>query len=331
MKWTTPVLAAIVAFVVTLIVGKFFIPYMRKKKIGQTILEIGPKWHMSKQGTPTMGGILFIAGILSACVFTGAELIGQGRWLHILIFLFALSFGAIGFLDDFVKVAKKRNLGLTAPQKLMLQFAVSLAFVSLLRFLGVLSPNVYIPFIQQTILLPWVWYMILAVVAITAGVNAVQLTDGVDGLLSMVTLPVMVFFTAAAWAKDSAEVGLVSAAAVGALAAFLIYNFNPAKVFMGDTGSLFLGGLVCGAAFALNIPLIILIVGAIYVVEIFSVVIQVSYFKLTKGKRVFRMAPIHHHFEMGGWSEKNLCYTFGGITLALCILAFIAYYGTYTF
>jgi len=329
MKFMPVVLSAVVAFVSALVLGRFFIPFMRKKKIGQSILEIGPKWHMSKQGTPTMGGVLFITGIIAACIIAGSQLVTGGKWLHILIWVFAACFGAIGFLDDYVKVAKKRNLGLTAPQKLLLQLAVSLAFVSLLRLWGVVSPNLYIPFTDMTIPMPWVWYMLFSVLAIAAGVNAVNFTDGVDGLLSSVTLPVMVFFTAAAWVKGSMEVSIVSAAAVGALIAFLIYNFNPAKVFMGDTGSLFLGGLVCGAAFALNIPLIIPIVGAIYIIEILSVVIQVAYFKLTNGKRVFRMAPIHHHFEMGGWSEKKLCFVFGGITLALCLIAFAAFIGTY--
>jgi phospho-N-acetylmuramoyl-pentapeptide-transferase len=330
MKLIPLVFSAAIAFAAVLIFGKFFIPFMRKKKIGQSILEIGPKWHMSKQGTPTMGGILFITGILAACILAGAPQISGGSWLHVLIWLFALSFGVIGFLDDYVKVAKKRNLGLTAPQKLLLQLAVSLAFVSLLRLLGVVTPNLYIPFVNISLSLPWVWYMLFAVLAISAGVNAVNFTDGVDGLLSSVTLPVMAFFTAAAWIKGSMEVGIVTSAAVGALIGFLIYNFKPAKVFMGDTGSMFLGGLVCGVAIALNIPLIILVVGAIYILEILSVVIQVTYFKLTNGKRVFRMAPIHHHFEMGGWSEPKLCFVFGGITLVLCIIAFAAFYGTYS-
>jgi len=329
MKFTPLVLSAAVAFAVTLVMGRFFIPFMRKKKLGQSILEIGPKWHMSKQGTPTMGGILFITGIIAAIVFAGSTASNGVKWLHAIIWLFALSFGAIGFLDDYVKVAKKRNLGLTASQKLLLQLAVSLAFVSLLRFWGVVSPNLYIPFANVSIPVPWVWYMLFSVLAIAGGVNAVNFTDGVDGLLSSVTLPVMVFFTATAWIEKSMEVGIISAASVGALLAFLIYNYNPAKIFMGDTGSLFLGGLVCGTAFALNIPLIIPIIGAIYIIEIMSVVIQVVYFKITNGKRVFRMAPIHHHFEMGGWSEKKICFVFGGITLVLCLIAFAAFLGTY--
>ncbi|MGI6578438.1 MAG: phospho-N-acetylmuramoyl-pentapeptide-transferase [Eubacteriales bacterium] len=326
---------AAVALIVALIVGKFFIPFMQKKKLGQSILEIGPKWHISKQGTPTMGGVLIMAGITASVIITGGLKVTDGlgftsvRWLSIVILLFALSFGAIGFLDDYVKVAKKRNLGLTAPQKLFLQLAVTLAFISLLRFLGVLSPNLYIPFINVTIPLPWTLYMLLSVLFITGMVNAVNFTDGVDGLLGSVTLPIMIFFTVIAIIKKSTDVAFISAASVGAILGFLIYNFNPAKIFMGDTGSLFLGGLVCGVAFALNVPIIILIVGAIYILEILSVVLQVAYFKLSGGKRIFRMAPIHHHFEMGGWSEKKICFVFCTITILLSVVSLIALKGIY--
>ncbi|NLL34906.1 MAG: phospho-N-acetylmuramoyl-pentapeptide-transferase [Clostridiales bacterium] len=334
MNWLLPVLSATVAFIVTLAFGRVFIPIMRKKEIGQKILEIGPKWHMSKQGTPTMGGVLFIVGICASVIVSelGISVVHDtGRSpIAIMIFLFALAFGVIGFIDDYVKVAKKRNLGLTAPQKLFLQLAVSLTFVSLLRLIGVLSPDLYIPFANLTVRLPWALYTLLSVLFITGIVNAVNFTDGVDGLLSSVTLPIMVFFTVAAAVKCSEGVSIVSAASTGALIGFLVYNFNPARIFMGDTGSLFLGGLVCGVAFALNIPIIILIVGAIYIVEILSVVIQVSFFKITGGKRLFRMAPIHHHFEMGGWSEKKICGVFSGITFLLVIVSFIALFSIYT-
>lgn len=326
--------AAAAAMVTTLIAGKFFIPYMVKKKLGQSILEIGPKWHMSKQGTPTMGGILIIAGIFVPVMIVsimGADLpeLSGSKWLGVVILIFALLFGSIGFMDDYVKVSRKRNLGLTAPQKLFLQLAVSLAFISLLRLMGVLSPNLYIPFINASIPLPWVWYMLLSVLFITGVVNAVNFTDGVDGLLGTVTLPIMVFFTATAVIKKSADVAILSAASVGALLGFLVYNFNPAKIFMGDTGSLFLGGLVCGAAFALNVPIILLVVGAIYILEILSVILQVTYFKLSGGKRIFRMAPIHHHLEMGGWREKKICLVFCAVTVLLCIISYAAFRGVY--
>ncbi|NLM62480.1 MAG: phospho-N-acetylmuramoyl-pentapeptide-transferase [Clostridiales bacterium] len=326
-------MAAATALIVALVVGKFFIPFMVKKKLGQSILEIGPKWHISKQGTPTMGGVLIIAGITASFMITGivSDRLGYpvNIWLGVVILLFAISFGAIGFLDDYVKVSKKRNLGLTAPQKLFLQLAVSLAFISLLRWTGVLSPNLYIPFVNITIPLPWTWYMLLSVLFISGMVNAVNFTDGVDGLLGTVTLPIMVFFTVTAIIKNAADVAVISAASVGAIFGFLVYNFNPARIFMGDTGSLFLGGLVCGVAFALNVPIIILLVGAIYILEILSVILQVTYFKLTGGKRIFRMSPIHHHFEMGGWGEKKICLVFSAITILLCVVSLLAIRGIY--
>lgn len=321
--------SALIAFVATSVTGKFFVPFMKRKKIGQSILEIGPKWHMSKQGTPTMGGAMFIVGIFLASLILGIALLRERNGLHLAILLFALSFGLIGFLDDYVKFANKRNLGLTAIQKLILQFAAALVFISLLRIYGVVTPNLYIPFINVTLRLPWVGYMILSVLFIVGIVNAVNFTDGVDGLLTSVTLPIMVFFATAAWIMKSYAVGIVSAAAVGALCAFLIYNFNPAKIFMGDTGSLFLGGLVCGLAFSLNLPLILPVVGAIYIIELLSVVLQVSYFKISHGKRIFRMSPIHHHFEMGGWGEKKICLVFGGLTLVLCMIATAALFAMY--
>lgn len=329
MIWLQMMVSAGLAFLVTYIAGIFFVPYMRRKKLGQSILEVGPKWHMTKQGTPTMGGVMFVLGIAAAILLAGVQIFRDGDRLHLILFLFALMFALIGFLDDYVKVAKKRNLGLTAPQKLVLQIAVSFAFVTLLRTLGVLSPNLFIPFINITIPLPWIWYMVLSVLVIVGEVNAVNFTDGVDGLLSSVTLPILVFFMTAAWIKGSPGVGIVAAGGVGALIAFLIYNFNPAKIFMGDTGSLFLGGLVCGLAFALNIPLFLPIVGFIYLAEILSVVLQVLYFKATKGKRLFKMAPIHHHFEMTGWGEKKICAAFGLITLLACMLSTVALFGLY--
>jgi len=322
----------VIALVTALIFGKFFIPFMRRMHFGQEIREDGPKWHMSKAGTPTMGGFLFIAGILAGCIAGAAALgiIGVGSaWTSFVLLAFSLGFGAIGFLDDFVKVAKHRNLGLTVIQKLLLQLALSLAFVSLLRYMGLLTSNLYIPFINVSLPLPWVLYMVLAVLAISGAVNAVNFTDGVDGLLGSVTLPIMVFFAVAAVLRGNSPVAVFAAAAAGGIVGFLVYNFNPAKIFMGDTGSLFLGGAVCALGLAVDMPLILPIVGIIYVIEIFSVVLQVGYFKITHGKRIFRMAPIHHHFEMGGWGEKKLCVVFGGITLVMCIAALAGIAGAF--
>ena len=312
----------IAAFLVSLGLGKVLIPMLRALKAGQSIKEIGPTWHMSKQGTPTMGGLMFIAGMGVAVVAAGWQQMMQGNFAHLLVFLFALVFGVIGYVDDYEKVKHHHNTGLTAPQKFLLQLTASIVFVILLRYLGFLTPNLYIPFVGVELILPWPVYMVFAAFVMVATVNAVNITDGVDGLATGVTIPVALFYVAVASWYGYAELGVVAAALAGGLTAFLIYNFHPAKVFMGDTGSLFLGGAVCGLAFALNIPLVIPVIGIIYVAEVLSDIIQVAYFKLTHGKRIFRMAPLHHHLEMGGWSEVKLFCVFSLITVLMCVLAF---------
>lgn len=322
-------IAALLAFLLSALTGRFLLPLLRRFKAGQSIKEDGPTWHLSKQGTPTMGGIMFI--LATAVVVLGfnwkAMLLGDFTALFILVF--ALVFGAIGFLDDYAKVKKKENTGLTAGQKFLLQLAASILFIVLLRNVGILTPNLFIPFLNIELQLNWLSYMIFAALVMVGTVNAVNITDGVDGLATGVTLPVCAFFATVAiyaylyWQKDyGMPVALFAAALFGSLCGFLLYNFHPAKVFMGDTGSLFLGGAVCGMAFAMDIPLILALVGIIYVAEALSDIIQVVYFKATHGKRVFRMAPLHHHFEMGGWSELTLFFVFSGITLACCILAY---------
>ena len=312
----------ILSFVVTFLLGRVLIPALRALKAGQSIKEIGPTWHMSKQGTPTMGGLMFIAGIGAAVLVSGWPEMVEGTYTHLLVFLFALVFGAIGLVDDYQKVKHHQNTGLTAIQKFLLQLTASIVFVLLLRRMGFLTPNLYIPFLDVELILPWPVYMAFAAFVMVATVNAVNITDGVDGLATGVTLPVALFYVAVSVWYGYAELGLFAAALAGGLAAFLIYNFHPAKVFMGDTGSLFLGGAVCGMAFALNIPLVIPVIGLIYVAEVLSDIIQVTYFKLTHGKRIFRMAPLHHHLEMGGWSEVKLFGVFTLITCGLCLLAF---------
>lgn len=316
------IISFIVSFAVSFVLGKILIPVLRALKAGQSIKEIGPTWHMSKQGTPTMGGLMFIAGIGAAVVVAGWERMLQGQYTHLLVFLFALVFGVIGYVDDYEKVKHRHNTGLTAPQKFLLQLSASIAFTVLLRHMGLLTPNLYIPFVGVELILPWPVYMAFAAFVMVATVNAVNITDGVDGLATGVTIPVALFFVAAAVWFGYTELGLFAAALAGGLAAFLIYNFHPAKVFMGDTGSLFLGGAVCGMAFALNVPLIIPLIGVIYVAEVLSDIIQVAYFKLTHGKRIFRMAPLHHHLEMGGWSEVKLFCVFSLITAFMCLLSF---------
>ena len=321
--------AFIIAFVVTILLGLVLVPYLKKLKFGQTILEDGPVWHMSKQGTPTMGGIMFIAGVSLAVIISGWQQMTAGSYSHLYILGLSLGFGAIGFADDFLKVVKKRNMGLTAPQKLALQFSVAAVFLAAMRYSGGFTSHLFIPFLNITVELPWLFYMVFLALTMVLTVNAVNFTDGVDGLLTSVTLPAGLFFmmVAVKWAAEGEMV--FSAALCGGLCAFLIYNFNPAKVFMGDTGSLFLGGAVCATAAALDIPLVILIVGLVYVIEMLSVVIQVAYFKATGGRRVFRMTPLHHHFEMGGWSEKKICAVFTAVTVLLCVLAYLGVAGRY--
>ena len=314
---------ALCTFVLALVFGRLLIPALRALKAGQSIREIGPSWHNSKAGTPTMGGIMFIAAAILCVVAAGWRSMLAGYRTHLYVLAFALVFGLIGFIDDFVKVKFKRNLGLTALQKLVLQLAAAGAYLALLRYNGDLTCDLYIPFWNVTFDIPWLVYLIFAMFVIVGCVNAVNLTDGIDGLATGVTMPVMVFFVAAALIWSRFGVGVLSAAAFGGLCAFLIYNFHPAKVFMGDTGSLFLGGLVCGLAFALDIPLILILVGIIYICETMSDIIQVTYFKLTHGKRIFRMAPLHHHLEMGGWSEVKLFTVFTAITAVCCILAYL--------
>lgn len=317
----------LVAFAASALIGRFLIPWLHALKAGQSIKEIGPVWHMAKQGTPTMGGIMFIAGIFIAILVTGWQDFSQGRFGALFVFLFALVFGVIGFLDDFMKVKYHKNEGLTAPQKFLLQLAAAIVFTVLLRYTGYLTPDLYIPFFNVSFQLPWAVYMVFAAFVIVATVNAVNLTDGVDGLATGVTLPVALFFLVVSLMWKITDLSIFAAALVGGLCAFLIYNFHPAKVFMGDTGSLFLGGTVCGLAFALDIPLIIVLVGIIYLLETLSDIIQVIYFKLTHGKRIFRMAPLHHHFEMGGWSEEKLFTVFTLVTLVCCVLAYFGVMG----
>jgi len=327
--YTQLVFATLLGFLLSAILGRFLLPVLHRLKAGQSIKEDGPTWHISKQGTPTMGGLMFIAATGITVVLMNWKSIAGGDAAALYILIFALVFGVIGFMDDLAKVKKKENTGLTAGQKFLLQLAAAILFVVLLRNLGIVSSNLYIPFLNIELKLNWLGYMIFAALVMVGTVNAVNITDGVDGLATGVTLPVCAFFAAVAaysyvfWnRRESLPVASFAAALFGALVAFLIFNFHPAKVFMGDTGSLFLGGAVCGMAFALDIPLILALVGIIYVAEALSDIIQVVYFKATHGKRIFRMAPLHHHFEMGGWSEEKLFFTFSGITVVCCILAY---------
>ena len=317
------ILSAIVGAALSALIGWFLIPVLRALKAGQSIKEIGPSWHMSKQGTPTMGGFMFMAAAAAAVLIFGWRDFRAGDFSGLFVLVFALVYGAIGFVDDYAKVKKHDNTGLTAGWKFLLQLAAAIAFLALLRATHHLSANLYIPFVNTYLALPWPVYMIFAAFVIVGCVNSVNLTDGLDGLAASVTLPVCVFFAVVAVLWGKGGVSIFAAALAGGLAGFLIYNVHPAKVFMGDTGSLFLGGAVCGMAFALDVPLILIPVGIIYIAETVSDILQVSYFKLTHGKRIFRMAPLHHHLELGGWSEVRIVLTFAGITVAACLLAFV--------
>ena len=320
------ILTCITAFIIGIVMGKITIPLLRALKAGQSIRDVGPEWHNVKQGTPTMGGVIFIVATLFAVAADWTS-IRAGDFSLVYLYLFALAYGLIGFLDDYIKVRKKRNLGLTALQKLVLQLVAAAVYLFVLYESGRLTFDLYIPFANVTFAIPHVVYFLFAMFVIVACVNAVNLTDGIDGLATGVTMPVMLFFGMVALRMQDDAVAKFSLALFGGLTAFLCYNFHPARVFMGDTGSLFLGAAVCGVAFALDMPLILIVVGLVYIVETASVIIQVTYFKLTHGKRVFRMTPIHHHFEMGGWSEVKIFTVFTLLTVALCILAWFGVVG----
>ena len=266
-----------------------------------------------------MGGLMFIASTI-LCLL--GNLFTMQDYAPLFVLVLALCFGAIGFLDDFYKMKYKRNLGLTSIQKFALQLAISAVFLYIMHkqnpeTFSVLS----IPFTTVQFKIHPMLYIFIAMFIMVGCDNAVNITDGVDGLCSTVTLPVLVFFTAAAVLKGKEDLALLPAGLIGGLIAYLFYNWHPAKVFMGDTGSLFLGGIVCGLAFALDMPLILILVGFVYICETMSVILQVGYFKLTHGKRLFKMAPIHHHFEMSGWKEEKVVITFALVSLVMCVIA----------
>lgn len=317
-------LAIVIAAVITGLLGYFMVPFLHKIKFGQTIREVGPSWHKNKQGTPTMGGLMFIIGSSVAAVICIAFLWLNGGAETQLMFvkvmagaLMAVGFGIVGFLDDYISIRKHRNLGLTEIQKLILQFIIVGAYLLSVALAGGTTETV-IPFLGSVDL--GFFYYILAAVFIVGMVNAVNFTDGIDGLNTSVTLVVALVFSVIAMLLNRVGLSLYAAAIVGAMIGFLFWNANPAKVFMGDTGSLFLGGAVCALAFGVNMPILLILIGIIYIVEILSVVLQVTYFKISHGKRIFKMAPIHHHFEMCGWNENKICFVFSGVTLLAGII-----------
>ena len=320
--------AAAISFIVTAVLGKFMVPFLRKVNFGQTILEEGPKWHIKKQGTPTMGGIMFIIGMfVSSLIALGGYYFvsdsGETLLMKIRVIaglLMAIAYGLVGFLDDYIKVVKKRNLGLTAKQKLVFQFLIAGIYLLSLYLAGEKS-TLYLPFVKEIEL--GIFYYIISALVIVGIVNAVNLTDGVDGLCGSVTFFAGIIFMIIAAMLSMFGAGIICAAMAGGCLGFLIWNFNPAKVFMGDTGSLFLGGMFCALGFAIGRPVLLILVGIIYIAEMFSVILQVGYFKLTHGKRLFKMSPLHHHFEMCGYSEVKICIVFSVVTVLFGTLAYI--------
>lgn len=312
-------LVAVIAFAITAALGKWMIPFLHKLKFGQTIREVGPSWHKNKQGTPTMGGLMFMVGIVvavMACLPVFYTL-GMEETLLMKAKVFAglgmaVAFGAIGFMDDYISILKKRNLGLTERQKLVLQFAVAAAYLVTIRLAGG-GTSTIVPFIGE-VELGWFYYL-LAAVAIVGIVNAVNFTDGIDGLNTTVSFFAFLSLALCAGILSMTGLSALGMASAAACIGFLIWNWHPAKVFMGDTGSLFMGGMVCALAFGMDLPILLLPVGFVYLCEILSVVLQVTYFKATHGKRLFKMSPIHHHFEMCGWSEVKICVVFGLVAL----------------
>jgi len=316
-------IAFLASFLLTAILTRLIIPILKGKKVKQHILEVGPKWHQAKEGTPTMGGIGFIMAIL-------VVLVGMSIWYAVrgdqkelvplaLTMALAVMNGMIGFVDDFCKLMKKQNEGLKAYQKFALQVLAALVYVLLLKFLGHIDTSLHIPFTNLDVELGIVYY-IFAILVIVGMVNSVNLTDGIDGLAGSVTLIVFIFFGCVGVALLHSSLSLLSAVLIGGMLGFLLFNLHPAKVFMGDTGSLFLGGVVTGAAFIIDEPMIVFLVGGMYVLESVSVILQVGSFKL-RNKRIFKMAPIHHHFEKCGWKEGKIVTVFSLITVALCVLA----------
>ncbi len=321
MEFTTDTaIALFVAFGVSALLGPVLIPFLRKLKVGQTEREEGVQSHLKKAGTPTMGGIMILAGTLAGSI---PFLTRFPRIVPVLFLIFG--FGIIGFLDDYLKVVLRRTDGLMPKQKMAGQLVVTTIFVVYLWVMDSTSLEVLLPFSGGVTLTGTAVKVIAsaaAYIVVIGTVNGTNFTDGLDGLAASVTSIVAVFLLLASL-KRGAGIEPVCAAALGGLLGFLLYNAYPAKVFMGDTGSLALGGLVAGAAYMMQMPIFIVIFGLVYLIEVLSVIIQVTYFKKTGGKRIFRMAPIHHHFELGGWSETRIDTVFTIVTVILCVIAYM--------
>ena len=330
-------LAAAIGFGLSFGLGYVVIPFLHKLKFGQTILDIGPKWHKNKQGTPTMGGILFIIGTVVSFVIVAVidklmdghiietnEIVATSMKIKIWGgLIMALGFAFIGFLDDYIKVVKKRNLGLTILQKTVLQIVLMVGYL-LTLYINDPTGSMFIPFVGMVETRIFFWVIGMGVIYCTT--NAVNFTDGIDGLCGSVTVTAAISFIAIAALRNCFCISLMAAALAGSLIGYVIWNWHPAKVMMGDLGSMFLGGLVVAFSYAVDCPLIILLTGIIYVAEFGSDIIQIGYFKLTHGKRIFKMAPIHHHFEMCGWKETKIVKIFSAVNLLGGIAAILLVY-----
>lgn len=328
--------ATILSFAIAFLLGFVLIPWLRKLKFGQTILEDGPIWHKSKQGTPIMGGLMFIVStivtvivvlltdyLMGGNLFAGESIVPNQLKVKLVAGVFlALGFGLVGFADDYIKVVKKRNLGLTITQKTVAQLAIIFSYLASLYFNGLTFMK--IPFVGSVDLKWFFWIFGLCV--IYGAVNAVNFTDGIDGLCASVTSVTAIAFCIAALMVKFTGISVLAAALAGGCLGYLIWNYYPSKVMMGDTGSMFLGGMVVALAYAIDCPIILVLFGIIYVIEAMSDVLQIGYFKATHGKRIFKMAPIHHHFEMCGWKERKIVTIFSLVNMLGCAVGLAIYY-----
>ncbi len=317
----------IISFIVSIILGIIIIPILRKLKIGQIERDDGPQSHLKKQGTPTMGGIIMIISMI--ITVTGVDIFfilkGQSEIANKLfpILLLTIGFGLIGFIDDFKKLVLKNTKGLKPAYKMLGLLLISVAYVVYLVYGLHIETETYIPFLKQMISIPTYFYIPFAIIVILATTNAVNLTDGIDGLSSGVSAIIITCLTIIGILFQVQEIGVFGSVIVGTVLGFLMFNLHPAKVFMGDTGSLLLGGVISAMALYLKIPLLLVIIALIPVLETLSVIIQVAYFKKT-GNRIFKMAPLHHHFELSGWKESKVVIIFSLITLILCVIGLMA-------
>ena len=312
----------ILSLVIAILLGKILIPFLKSIKMGQKILDIGPRWHKSKEGTPYLGGLLFIAGALAAVlIFAFTVKRETGNYTDIYTLIMALCYALIGFIDDYAQRLRKRNEGLTAVQKLALEFPVAIIYTVVMKYTGAITTKLWIPFANMNIDIG-VFYYIFLVLGIVGIVNSVNIHDGIDGMCGTVTSIIMVMFIIIFYTGENNPGLILTSACLGGLIGYLYYNFYPAKIFMGDTGSSFLGAIISGLAIWLNIPLLLVLFGLVYIIDIVSVIIQVASFKLT-GKRVFKMAPLHHHFELCGWSEYKLVFVAASITLVMSAISIL--------